>query len=50
VAERVCQAVVQDGRRYRAINPWSAADAALLAAVSRGEYAINEKPMDRGQF
>ena len=37
----VCRAVVQDGRRYRALNPWSEKDAALLQAVSRGEYAIN---------
>jgi hypothetical protein len=37
----VCRAVVRDGRRHRALNPWSQKDAALLAAVSRGEYAIN---------
>jgi len=37
----VCRAVVKDGRRHRALNPWSEKDAALLAAVSRGEYAIN---------
>src|SRR5439155_5792211 len=37
----VCRAVVRDGRRHRALNPWSAPDAALLAAVSRGEYTLN---------
>jgi len=37
----VCRAVVKDGRRHRALNPWSEKDAALLAAVSRGEYVIN---------
>ena len=38
---RVCRAVVRGGRRHRALNPWSAKDAALLAAVSRGEYTLN---------
>lgn len=37
----VCRPVVKAGRRHRALNPWSEPDAALLAAVSRGEYAIN---------
>ena len=37
----VCRAVIKDGRRHRALNPWSETDAALLAAVSRGEYTIN---------
>ena len=37
----VCRAVVKDGRRHRALNPWSEKDGALLQAVSRGEYAIN---------
>ncbi len=37
----VCRAVVRDGRRHRALNPWSEKDAALLAAVSWGEYTIN---------
>ena len=37
----VCPAVVRDGRRHRALNPWSEKDAALLAAVSRGEYTLN---------
>ncbi len=37
----VCRAVVKDGRRHRALNPWSEKDAALLAAVSRGQYTLN---------
>lgn len=41
VAAAVCRAVVKDGRRHRALNPWSEKDAALLQSVSRGEYAIN---------
>jgi hypothetical protein len=40
-AEGVCRAVVKDGRRHRALNPWSEKDAALLEAVSRGEFVIN---------
>jgi hypothetical protein len=40
-AEAVCRAVVRDGRRHRALNPWSEKDAALLQAVSRGEYTVN---------
>ena len=41
VGASVCRAVVQEGRRHRALNPWSEKDAALLQAVSRGEYTIN---------
>ena len=37
----VCRAVVRGGRRHRALNPWSAKDAALLAVVGRGEHALN---------
>jgi hypothetical protein len=37
----VCRSVIRDGHRYRALNPWSEPDAALLTAVSRGEYTIN---------
>src|SRR5438876_8183465 len=36
----VCQPVRRDGRRYRALNPFEAADAQLLAAVNRGEWAL----------
>ena len=39
-AVKVCQSVTVDGHRHRALNPWSAADGALLEVVSRGEYAL----------
>lgn len=37
----LCRACTMDGRRHRALNPWSPADAALLEAVSSGEFALN---------
>jgi hypothetical protein len=37
----VCRPIKRQGRRYRALNPFSPTDAALLRAVSRGEFAIN---------
>lgn len=37
----VCQPVQWQGRRVRALAPLGAADGALLAAVARGEFAIN---------
>lgn len=40
-AGAVCQRVRVGGQRYRALNPWSAADGALLEAISRGEFTIN---------
>ncbi len=39
-AARVCQPVRRDQRRHRALNPFEAADAQLLAAVNRGEWAL----------
>lgn len=39
-AAAVCERVVRKGRRHRALNPFRADDAALLAAVNRGEFAI----------
>lgn len=39
-AEPVCRPVTVDGHRHRALNPWSESDAALLGAVSRGEFAL----------
>lgn len=39
-ATQVCQPVVRKGRRHRALNPFGAADAQLLAAVNRGEWAL----------
>lgn len=37
----VCERIVRQGRSWRALNPLGQADAALLAAISRGEFAIN---------
>ena len=39
-AVHICQPVRRDGRRYRALNPFEADDAQLLAAVNRGEWAL----------
>ena len=39
-AATLCRAVVLKGRRYRALNPWTAHDAQLLQAVSRGEFTL----------
>ena len=36
----VCQPVTRKGRRHRALNPFSPADATLLTAVNRGEFAL----------
>jgi hypothetical protein len=41
LAEAVCQPVVWQGKRSRALNPLAAADGQLLEAVNRGEFAIN---------
>src|SRR6266571_130899 len=40
-AAQVCRAVWWEGQRYRALNPLGKTDAELLAAVNRGEFAIN---------
>lgn len=37
----VCRPTTVDGQRYRALNPWAPADAALLEAISRGEFALH---------
>lgn len=39
-AANVCQPVVREERRHRALNPFGRSDAALLAAVNRGEWAL----------
>jgi len=39
-AATVCRPVRRRGRRYRALNPWSPQDAALLEAVSCADFAI----------
>jgi hypothetical protein len=40
-AQTVCRPVFINGKRYRALNPWSAHDGALLEAISRGEFTLN---------
>lgn len=39
-AQSVCRPVMFQGRRHRALNPWALPDAALLEAISRGEFTI----------
>src|SRR2546425_471243 len=39
-ATKLCQPIRRGDRRYRALNPFDAADAQLLAAVNRGEWAL----------
>ena len=41
LAEQVTRRVIWQGRPVRGLNPLSSGDAALLAAVSRGEFTIN---------
>ena len=41
ITARLCRPRTRDGRRVRALNPHAPADAALLEAVSRGEFTIN---------
>jgi hypothetical protein len=36
----VCRPVTVQGKRYRALHPWSETDGALLEAISRGEFAL----------
>jgi hypothetical protein len=37
----ICQPVIWQGRRARALNPFSGEDAKLLVAVNRGEFTLN---------
>ena len=39
-AAQVCRRITVDGQRFRALNPWSPEDAALLEAINRGEFAL----------
>lgn len=41
LAQSVCRAVERKGRRYRGLNPWSPADAALLQVINRGEWTVS---------
>ena len=40
LAEELCRSVIYQGRRIRALNPYSPEDAKLLAAISRGEFTV----------
>lgn len=40
-ARPLCQPIVRQGRRHRALNPWGDADAMLLQTIARGEWTIN---------
>ena len=37
----LCQPLRREGRRYRALNPWSPEDGALLEALSQGQFTVN---------
>jgi len=41
LADKLCRPITHNGRRYRALNPWSPWDGALLEAINRGEFAIS---------
>jgi hypothetical protein len=41
LARAVCRPIHKDGRRHRALNPWSPEDAALLELISRGEWTLS---------
>lgn len=40
-AASLCKPAHKKGQRHRALNPFAEADAQLLAAVNRGEFALN---------
>jgi len=37
----LCRPLRRKGRHYRALNPWSPTDGALLEIISRGEFVLN---------
>jgi hypothetical protein len=41
LARPVCRPIQKEGRRYRALNPWSEQDLALLQLISRGEWTLS---------
>ena len=41
LVDAVCQPIHLNGRRVRALNPWSKPDVDLLCAISRGEFTLN---------
>ena len=40
-ASDACNPVVKDGKRFRALNPWSAPDLQLLTFLAQGERHLN---------
>lgn len=41
LSAELCRPLKRRGHRYRALNPWSPQDGALLEAINRGEFAIH---------
>ena len=41
LTDKLCRPLQRNGHRYRALNPWSPIDAALLQALNRGEFLLN---------
>jgi hypothetical protein len=41
MVRRICQPTLWNGKRVRALRPWSAEDTQLFEIVSRGEFAVN---------
>jgi len=41
LVQGLCGPVRYKGRRWRALNPWSAQDGVLLEAINRGEFVLN---------
>jgi len=41
LSKKLCRPVFKEGRRYRALNPWSEADATLMEIISRGEWTLS---------
>lgn len=41
MVDPVCRTVLWNGRRERALNPWSEEDRLLLHTISRGEFSLN---------
>jgi hypothetical protein len=39
--QKLCRPRLQQGRRFRGLNPWGPKDAPLLGAINRGEFALN---------
>ena len=41
IAKAVCHPLKHNGRRYRALNPWSEPDATLLEVINRAEWTLS---------